>query len=94
MALGEDHACSFQRAFWARQAAAGPPRLANVSERMAVGTAVFLLLCRVGGSIPVIFSYFSEFMPRLRRGAMISALATFWMAGNILAAGGKLQDVK
>uniref|UniRef100_A0A1A7WVG3 Major facilitator superfamily (MFS) profile domain-containing protein n=1 Tax=Iconisemion striatum TaxID=60296 RepID=A0A1A7WVG3_9TELE len=41
----------------------------------------------VGGSIPVIFSYFSEFMPRVRRGAMISALATFWMAGNILAAG-------
>ncbi|XP_034542119.1 synaptic vesicle glycoprotein 2C [Notolabrus celidotus] len=41
----------------------------------------------VGGSIPVIFSYFSEFMPRKRRGTMISALATFWMAGNILAAG-------
>ncbi|CAB1421842.1 unnamed protein product [Pleuronectes platessa] len=41
----------------------------------------------VGGSIPVIFSYFSEFMPRQRRGAMISSLATFWMAGNILAAG-------
>ncbi|XP_034735126.1 synaptic vesicle glycoprotein 2B [Etheostoma cragini] len=41
----------------------------------------------VGGSIPVIFSYFSEFMPCQRRGAMISALATFWMAGNILAAG-------
>lgn len=41
----------------------------------------------VGGSIPVIFSYFSEFQPRHRRGAMISALATFWMAGNILAAG-------
>ncbi|XP_056307635.1 synaptic vesicle glycoprotein 2B [Danio aesculapii] len=41
----------------------------------------------VGGSIPVIFSYFSEFQPCLRRGAMISALAAFWMAGNILAAG-------
>lgn len=41
----------------------------------------------MGGSIPVIFSYFSEFQPRARRGAMISALATFWMAGNILAAG-------
>ncbi|XP_051917436.1 synaptic vesicle glycoprotein 2C isoform X2 [Hippocampus zosterae] len=41
----------------------------------------------VGGSIPVIFSYFAEFMPRLRRGMMISALATFWMAGNFLAAG-------
>ncbi|XP_033904382.3 synaptic vesicle glycoprotein 2C [Acipenser ruthenus] len=41
----------------------------------------------VGGSIPVIFSYFSEFQPRTKRGAMISGLATFWMAGNILAAG-------
>lgn len=41
----------------------------------------------VGGSIPVIFAYFPEFMPRLRRGAMVSALATFWMAGNMLTAG-------
>ncbi|XP_060709635.1 synaptic vesicle glycoprotein 2B isoform X1 [Hemiscyllium ocellatum] len=41
----------------------------------------------VGGSIPVIFSYFSEFQPRNKRGCMVSALATFWMAGNILAAG-------
>ncbi|XP_072138411.1 synaptic vesicle glycoprotein 2C isoform X1 [Mobula birostris] len=41
----------------------------------------------VGGSIPVIFSYFSEFQPQHRRGCMVSALATFWMAGNILAAG-------
>ncbi|XP_076863063.1 synaptic vesicle glycoprotein 2B [Brachyhypopomus gauderio] len=47
----------------------------------------FLSGIGVGGSIPVIFSYFSEFQPRKRRGAMISALATFWMAGNILAAG-------
>ncbi|XP_051898445.1 synaptic vesicle glycoprotein 2C isoform X2 [Pristis pectinata] len=41
----------------------------------------------VGGSLPVIFSYFSEFQPQHRRGCMVSALATFWMAGNILAAG-------
>ncbi|XP_078286089.1 synaptic vesicle glycoprotein 2C [Rhinoraja longicauda] len=41
----------------------------------------------VGGSLPVIFSYFAEFQPQNRRGCMISALATFWMAGNILAAG-------
>ncbi|XP_036432452.1 synaptic vesicle glycoprotein 2C [Colossoma macropomum] len=47
----------------------------------------FLSGVGVGGSIPVIFSYFSEFQPKLHRGAMISALATFWMAGNILAAG-------
>lgn len=54
----------------------------------------FVSICRVGGSVPVIFSYFSEFMPRLRRGVMVSCLATFWMTGNILAAGGKLQEIK
>lgn len=41
----------------------------------------------VGGSIPVIFTYFTEFQSRSRRGSMISVLATFWMGGNILAAG-------
>ncbi|XP_048769762.1 synaptic vesicle glycoprotein 2C-like [Ostrea edulis] len=41
----------------------------------------------VGGSIPVIFSYFTEFQPKEKRGKMISALATFWMFGNIIAAG-------
>ncbi|XP_041374930.1 synaptic vesicle glycoprotein 2C-like [Gigantopelta aegis] len=53
----------------------------------------FFLLMRfisgigVGGSIPVIFSYFVEFQPKDRRGTMISVLATFWMGGNIMAAG-------
>ncbi|MGH0133031.1 UNVERIFIED_CONTAM: hypothetical protein FKN15_035397 [Acipenser sinensis] len=47
----------------------------------------------VGGSIPVIFSYFSEFQPHTKRGAMISGLATFWMAGNILAAGNALKQL-
>ncbi|XP_071487151.1 synaptic vesicle glycoprotein 2C-like [Diadema antillarum] len=46
----------------------------------------FLSGVGVGGSIPVIFSYFGEFQPSDRRGAMISALATFWMFGNILTA--------
>ncbi|XP_052236905.1 synaptic vesicle glycoprotein 2C-like isoform X1 [Dreissena polymorpha] len=41
----------------------------------------------VGGSIPVIFSYYTEFLPKFRRGTMISALATFWMMGNIIASG-------
>ncbi|KAK3580500.1 hypothetical protein CHS0354_001097 [Potamilus streckersoni] len=41
----------------------------------------------VGGSMPVIFSYFTEFQPKDGRGRMISALATFWMGGNIIAAG-------
>ncbi|KAL5009488.1 hypothetical protein ScPMuIL_011793 [Solemya velum] len=41
----------------------------------------------VGGSIPVIFSYFTEFQHKSKRGMMISVLATFWMFGNIVAAG-------
>eukprot|EP00057_Strongylocentrotus_purpuratus_P001895 XP_003723431.1 PREDICTED: synaptic vesicle glycoprotein 2C isoform X1 [Strongylocentrotus purpuratus] len=47
----------------------------------------FLSGVGVGGSIPVIFSYFGEFQPNNHRGKMISALSTFWMAGNILTAG-------
>lgn len=49
---------------------------------------------RVGGSIPVIFSYYTEFLPKYRRGAMISALATFWMGGNIIAAGKTIPPLK
>ncbi|XP_072020579.1 synaptic vesicle glycoprotein 2C-like isoform X2 [Amphiura filiformis] len=41
----------------------------------------------VGGSVPAIFSYFGEFQMRQRRGMMISIVATFWLAGNILTAG-------
>ena len=46
-----------------------------------------LFLCSVGGSMPVIFTYFCEFQPKHKRGSMISLLATFWMTGNIVAAG-------
>ncbi|KAK6985616.1 synaptic vesicle glycoprotein 2C-like isoform X1 [Biomphalaria glabrata] len=51
------------------------------------------LICRffsgvgVGGSMPVVFTYYTEFQHKSRRGAMISLLATFWMTGNIVAAG-------
>lgn len=41
----------------------------------------------VGGSIPVVFSYFCEFLPMQRRGAMLVGLAAFWMVGSILCAG-------
>ncbi|CAK8681280.1 unnamed protein product [Clavelina lepadiformis] len=47
----------------------------------------FLSGIGAGGSLPVCFSYFSEFQPNNKRGAMISALATSWMAGNLIAAG-------
>uniref|UniRef100_A0A3B4VRS6 Synaptic vesicle glycoprotein 2 n=1 Tax=Seriola dumerili TaxID=41447 RepID=A0A3B4VRS6_SERDU len=60
--------------------------LASVAPKFWLFLLLRFISGIVGGSIPVIFSYFSEFMPRLRRGRMISALATFWMAGNILAA--------
>ncbi|XP_063726610.1 synaptic vesicle glycoprotein 2C-like isoform X3 [Symsagittifera roscoffensis] len=40
----------------------------------------------VGGSIPVVFSYVAEFMPKQHRGKMISVVAFFWMCGNIVAA--------
>lgn len=38
-----------------------------------------------GGSLPVCFSYFSEFQQTNRRGAMISALAMCWMVGNLIS---------
>uniref|UniRef100_A0A0B6ZYS5 Major facilitator superfamily (MFS) profile domain-containing protein n=1 Tax=Arion vulgaris TaxID=1028688 RepID=A0A0B6ZYS5_9EUPU len=37
--------------------------------------------------MPVVFTYYTEFQHKSRRGSMISLLATFWMAGNIVAAG-------
>ena len=46
----------------------------------------FLSGLGVGGSIPLVWTYFVEFQPKARRGAMVSALATFWMIGNITVA--------
>lgn len=44
----------------------------------------FLSGIGVGGAMPVLFSYFVEFMPKARRGPMIGFMASFWMFGNIL----------
>lgn len=46
-----------------------------------------ILFCRVGASIPVIFSYFAEFQAQSRRGSMLAALAAFWTVGAILTSG-------
>lgn len=54
---------------------------------MATKTMEVMFDCSVGGSLPVIFSYYTEFQPKEKRGSMISLLATFWMCGNIVAAG-------
>ena len=44
-------------------------------------------LDRVGGSIPLVWAYMSEFQPSSRRGRALSVVASFWMIGNITVAG-------
>ncbi|KAG2463323.1 SV2A protein, partial [Polypterus senegalus] len=49
------------------------------------------LFCRllsgvgIGGSIPIVFSYFSEFLAQEKRGEHLSWLCMFWMIGGIYA---------
>jgi len=40
----------------------------------------------VGGSIPVVWTYFAEFQPYTKRGGALSFLASFWMIGNVSVA--------
>ena len=40
----------------------------------------------VGGSIPLVSTYFAEFQPCDKRGGALSILATFWMVGNVVVA--------
>jgi len=47
----------------------------------------FLSGVGVGGSIPVVWTYFGEFQPSDRRGGACSVLAAFWMVGNVSVAG-------
>ncbi|XP_026528809.1 synaptic vesicle glycoprotein 2B [Notechis scutatus] len=51
----------------------------------------FFLFCRlisgfgVGGSLPIVFAYFSEFLAREKRGEHLSWLCMFWMIGGLYA---------
>lgn len=47
----------------------------------------FLNGAALGGSGPVIWSYFAEFQPRSKRGSMLSFMAAFWTLGNLFVAG-------
>lgn len=47
----------------------------------------FLNGAALGGSGPVIWSYFAEFQPKSRRGSMLSFMAAFWTLGNLFVAG-------
>lgn len=40
----------------------------------------------VGGSIPLVWAYISEFQPADRRGGALCIIASFWMVGNVLVA--------
>ena len=44
------------------------------------------MLPRIGGSIPIVFSYFSEFLAQEKRGEHLSWLCMFWMIGGVYAA--------
>ncbi|XP_040022203.2 synaptic vesicle glycoprotein 2A [Gasterosteus aculeatus] len=52
---------------------------------------VSFLFCRlasgvgIGGSIPIVFSYYSEFLAQEKRGEHLSWLCMFWMIGGIYA---------
>ena len=41
----------------------------------------------VGGSIPVVFSYVTEFLPPARRGSLTVVVASCWMLGSVLSTG-------
>ena len=43
----------------------------------------FLSGVGVGASLPVVFSYYSEFLTQKVRGKLISLLSVFWMCGQI-----------
>lgn len=57
---------------------------------MVVRVKTFLLYIfitfRLGGSGPVIWSYFAEFQPKNKRGSMLSSMAAFWTLGNLFVA--------
>ena len=42
-------------------------------------------LCSIGGALPIVFAYFSEFLSREKRGEHLSWLGIFWMTGGIYA---------
>ncbi|XP_034845795.1 synaptic vesicle glycoprotein 2A isoform X1 [Mirounga leonina] len=53
------------------------------------GTFLFCRLLSgigIGGSIPIVFSYFSEFLAQEKRGEHLSWLCMFWMIGGVYAA--------
>lgn len=66
--------------------------LCALTSSLAQTFWVFILLrlvsgIGVGGSYPVVFSYFAEFQPRRLRGRTISLLSSCWMFAGMATAG-------
>jgi MFS transporter, VNT family, synaptic vesicle glycoprotein 2 len=40
----------------------------------------------VGGSLPVAYAYYSEFLPRVERGRYLSGLVMMWALGGVYVA--------
>lgn len=57
-----------------------------------INTQIFPFF-RLGGSGPVIWSYFAEFQPKRKRGSMLSSMAAFWTLGNLFVASEWLYTV-
>ncbi|KAI3385162.1 hypothetical protein SNEBB_000043 [Seison nebaliae] len=47
----------------------------------------FLAGLGVGGSIPIVWAYYGEYLPSNKRGQMLCLLAASWMVGSIFVAG-------
>lgn len=53
---------------------------------ITISAKIFILFnCSIGGSIPIVFSYYSEFLAQEKRGEHLSWLCMFWMIGGIYA---------
>lgn len=65
--------------------------LAGIISSFAQNFSLFITMrfisgLGVGGSIPLVWAYISEFQPADKRGGALSVIAAFWMVGNILVA--------
>lgn len=55
------------------------------TEEDSYSSHVLFFLLSIGGSLPIVFAYFSEFLSREKRGEHLSWLCMFWMIGGIFA---------
>ncbi|XP_048366062.1 synaptic vesicle glycoprotein 2A-like [Sphaerodactylus townsendi] len=73
-------------ASWARKSDGSKAEsVTHPDEKRTTGLTCPSLSCSIGGSIPIVFSYYSEFLAQEKRGEHLSWLCMFWMIGGIYA---------